>query len=75
MNKPLTPKQCANIDCPEGGVIYPSDTIFYRTNTDGYYACCGRCLESANRLPKSLKDLAVKKAQARVNEARVVLGL
>ena len=74
MNKPLTPKQCANIDCPDDGVIYPSDTVFYRTNDAGYYACCGRCLESANRLPKSLKALAVKKAQARVNEARVVLG-
>ena len=75
MTKPLTPKQCANIDCETGDAIYPSDSIFYPTNDDGYYACCERCQVLANRLPKSLKALAVKQSKARVNGARVVLGL
>lgn len=75
MNKPLTPKQCANIDCLTGDAIYPSDDVFYPTNDDGYWACCGRCLQLANRLPKSLKALAVKKAQNQVNASRIALGL
>ena len=75
MTKPLVPKQCANIDCETGDAIYPSDSIFYPTNDDGYYACSERCQVLANRLPKSLKALAVKQSKARVNGARVVLGL
>ena len=75
MTKPLTPKQCANIDCETGDAIYPNDEVFYPTNDYGYYACCAKCQPLANRLPKSLKALAVKKAQARVNEARLALGL
>ena len=75
MAKPLTPKQCANIDCETGDAIYPSDEVFYPTNDNGYYAFCGRCQVLANRLPKSLKELAVKKAKARVNQARLILGL
>lgn len=74
MNKPLVAKQCANIDCQADGVIYPNDSVFYPTNTEGYWACCTACLDKANRLPKSLKALAVKKAQVRVNEARIALG-
>lgn len=75
MHKPITTKHCANIDCRSYGVVYPSDDVFYPTNSDGFWACCEACQTKANRLPKSLKALAVKQAQTNINTARRILGL
>lgn len=72
--KPITPQQCANINCETGDAIYPSDDRFWRDGK-GFYYCCEDCYVVARGYGISLKRLSVKKKMKKILFIREKMGL
>lgn len=84
--KPLIPKQCANIHCKTGYVIYPSDNQHWYEPANpkespetlfplNFWYCSQECFDKTRNHNKGLKLLAQKQKWHDVAEQRRILGL